>query len=357
MSNQPQNLEEIPLGGTHVMDIKFKESHNGAYVNPDGYTPSDDPSPQVSLDWYIHDGANYNVAPSGNNPPSFSDLRYGGSTGRFLVNATAAGTVLSNALTAGERWAIGWTTTINTQMKTFFEFVTIVDSPAAEFGSGSYCDLADIRDDVNQLVEDEVYTIQATGTAVPESITFPDNTTKQLVYVIVNGIEITDYTFVKPNRIDFITPLAPTDVVEVKRDICQTDAQIHLQCKAVSDYVNTQLSKLYDVPFDAPYPPIVKTITMKLASAEIRMKLFDSTDRDGDRRGEAQWKRWHFKLEELRDGIVNLVDDNGDPIIQEGGSGILIDPTDLEPIFSLDDIPDIGHISNRTEWRYRRRGF
>lgn len=225
-----------------------------------------------------------------------------------------------------------------------------------------YATIADVREDVGQLLKDEVYVLAASGPATVNSIVLPDNNTKAIASISLNGAPLVvtvDYTFQAPKTIAFTAPKNLNDRVEVSRDTHMSDEQIRKQIVWVSNYIDTQLGGVYDVPFEAiygddedAYPDIISTLAVKLSSAEIRMKLFDSTDTGGDIRGTKQWDRWHKKLMELRDQIVVIP--GIDISVASGG---IYTGEETEPIFDLNDVPDLPQLSGRTGYSRRRKGF
>lgn len=153
-----RNQGLIELGGTEPFDITFYNRPpevGGQPTNPDGYTPGtgpnyNDPSPHLTVSIQIYDSSAGTLiaVPAGYVAPTVSNLRYAGSTGRFLVDiTTTASTTLTTGLASNHSWAVVWDTTMSgvalgglSTAETF----QVITSGGVSHGPALYCSVPDI---------------------------------------------------------------------------------------------------------------------------------------------------------------------------------------------------------------------
>ena len=164
MGDAPRNLEILAQNGSEEFDVTFLDRPGGVPIQPsrngdplDKFDPlipaQDDPDDFIVVDFMIWNEAGQTIAaaPGAYNKPTLAATTYGGTTGKFTVDATGANTRLSSAL-IGERWVIVWDTQINGNAFRTYEFVTVLSDGDAAFGGtgNAYGDPDVVKERVGQ---------------------------------------------------------------------------------------------------------------------------------------------------------------------------------------------------------------
>lgn len=94
-----------------------------------------------------------------------------------------------------------------------------------------------------------------------------------------------------------------------------SDVYIAERLQDAMDTVNTYLQNSYDVPFEAPIPPMINNITKILAAGYVLRKEYGTTTTGTNKDGQTKIDWAIEQLEKIQSGDIQLVDSSGDPII------------------------------------------
>src|SRR5690348_10590309 len=141
--DESENHTILTQNGVATFDIEFLDREGGVPIQPsrnndpadqfDPATPGqDNPADFVTPSIMIWDGAALIAVPGGYGTPVLSNLRYAGSPGSFLVDATGQNTKLTSLL-GDQRWAIVYDTQVHGANVRLHEFFIVNPDGDADF--------------------------------------------------------------------------------------------------------------------------------------------------------------------------------------------------------------------------------
>jgi len=112
------------------------------------------------------------------------------------------------------------------------------------------------------------------------------------------------------------------------------------------NYIDTRISKRYNVPFTTT-PPIITDISANLAAYSVLKRLKVEITENEENYPRTYYSDAMRMLKEIESGKIDILDSSGTRIEPKSETGILSSTSEYRPVFDEGNEADWGHSTNK----------